>query len=662
MISRTNRLLCLALCLIVSCTLSAQVFNRKPLYGGEYALLPLGDVKPEGWLLEQLRRQADGATGHMDELYPEVLGDNNAWLGGDGDTWERGPYWIDGLLPLAYILDDEALKAKANKWVEAMLGSATPEGYFGNGTDHPYVEGLQRGKSHDWWPKIVAVKILQQYYEATQDQRVLEVLDGWFRYQLRTLPETPLGHWSDWAEWRAADNLSVIYWLYNISGEEYLLELAELIHSQAVDIPETIWSRKAFEEQNSIHCVNLAQSLKMPVVWWQQCGDVGERGAAELFLERYRKTIAFPTGLWAGDELVHFGDPVRGSELCTAVEMMFSLEEMFRITGDARWAELLERVAYNALPTQVSDDFMTHQYYQQINQIACTRQRRNFVTEHYGTDNVFGLLNGYPCCACNMHQGWPKFVRNLWYATPGGGLAAFVYAPCTVSHKVGDVTVTLKEETSYPFNGDVKVTVRFPAKAGLVSFPIQFRIPSWCAEATVTVKGRTHSVKGGSVFNLNAWWRDGDVIQLSFPMEITPTRWYDGSVCVERGPLLYALKMEEQWTRKEFTGADREQYGPYYYEVTSPSSWNYGFSLSDLDFSVAEVREASDVWPWNPEGAPVTLRAKAVVMEDWKEYNGSAGPIAYFTEDGDDTGDTAWIELIPYGCTTLRIAEFPARR
>ena len=151
-------------------------------------------------------------------------------------------------------------------------------------------------------------------------------------------------------------------------------------------------------------------------------------------------------------------------------------------------------------------------------------------------------------------------------------------------------------------------------------------------------------------------------MELTFPMDITTSKWYDGATVVERGPLVYALKMDEVWTRKEFTGAEREQYGQYFYEVTSDSPWNYGLRSSDMQISVASERPYDGSWPWNTLNAPVTLKAKAVELPDWKEYNGSAGPVAYFTEDGNDTGGTAWIELIPYGCTTLRIAEFPTRR
>ncbi|GHO89805.1 hypothetical protein KSZ_78110 [Dictyobacter formicarum] len=75
-------------------------------------MLPTGAIRPDGWLYEQLRLQAQGLTGHLDEIWPDV-GPNSAWLGGTGEEWERGPYYCDGLIPLAYMLQDEQLIKKA---------------------------------------------------------------------------------------------------------------------------------------------------------------------------------------------------------------------------------------------------------------------------------------------------------------------------------------------------------------------------------------------------------------------------------------------------------------------------------------------------------------------------------------------------------------------
>lgn len=209
--------------------------NRAPLTEKPYLELPLGSIQPQGWLLDQLHRMRDGMTGKLDSIYPEVMGKRNGWLGGDGDGWERGPYWIDGLLPLAYILDDEKLKAKVQPWVEWTLTHQAESGYIG---PTPFVEepkyepGLQRSMRRDWWPKMVMLKILQQYYDATGDERVITVLTNYFRYQLQELPNTPLDHWTLWANRRGGDNLQVVYWLYNITGDAFLLDLGNIIAEQ----------------------------------------------------------------------------------------------------------------------------------------------------------------------------------------------------------------------------------------------------------------------------------------------------------------------------------------------------------------------------------------------------------------------------------------------
>ena len=625
-----------------------------------YGELPLGAIKADGWLLEQLQRQANGLTGHLDEVYPQVMGDSNAWLGGDGDAWERGPYWIDGLLPLAWILDDPALKAKATRWVEAILASQQPDGFIGPAEDHPFVYGLQRGKSHDWWPRMVAVKILKQYYTATGDKRATDCLSKYFHYQLKTLPQKPLGNWSDWGVWRGADNLEVVLWLYGITGDPSLAELAELIHSQTTDWTGLFSDGSIFYTQNSIHCVNLAQGFKAPAIWWQYSHNGADLESLKTALATIRHTIGLPTGLWAGDEQLHWGDPVRGSELCTAVEMMFSLEEILRITGDPFWADYLERVAFNALPAQINEDFTAKQYYQQANQVSCTRGWREFSTPHDGTDVLFGTLNGYPCCLSNMHQGWPKFTRNLWYSTPDGGLAALVFAPSIVTAKVvGDIEVTISESTDYPFRESVRFTIGFTKKCQRkAEFPLRFRVPLWCSSAKVSINGESiEAPVSDGIILLDRTWKKGDVIELNFPMQVVTEEWYDKALTVVRGPLVYALKMEENRSWLPFSGQDR-LYGEGAWEVTSNTPWNYCIMRDTFTPEACKVIEnAAGDYPWTASAAPVSIIIPARTLPHWTDV----GSVAYFTEDSFDAGPETSIELIPYGCTTLRISCFPSR-
>ena len=223
-----GRALPAALSLLLLCGFSSDATGntngstvRTQLHQNRFIELPLGSISADGWLKEMLLRQKSGATGHLDELYPEVMGPRNGWLGGDGDQWERGPYWIDGLLPLAYILDDDELKAKAKPWVEWMLASGQENGQFGPSTDYAPEKGLQRDNCQDWWPRMVALKVLQQHYSTTGDERVIKLMTNYFRYQLSVIREKPLDNWTFWARHRGSENLNSIYWLYSITGISY---------------------------------------------------------------------------------------------------------------------------------------------------------------------------------------------------------------------------------------------------------------------------------------------------------------------------------------------------------------------------------------------------------------------------------------------------------
>jgi hypothetical protein len=168
--------------------------------------LPLGQIRPTGWLRRQLRIQADGLSGHLDEFWPDV-GPQSGWVGGPGESWERGPYFIDGLFPLAWQLDDETLKAKAMRFINWTLNNQAPSGMIGPASND------------DWWPRMVMLKVLAQYHDATADPRVIGVLTRYFHYQLAALPTRPL---RDWGKYRWQDEVLVVEWLYERTGDALL--------------------------------------------------------------------------------------------------------------------------------------------------------------------------------------------------------------------------------------------------------------------------------------------------------------------------------------------------------------------------------------------------------------------------------------------------------
>jgi DUF1680 family protein len=636
--------------------------NRLPLTENAFIELPLGAIRAEGWLKEQLIRQKNGLTGHLDKIYPLVMGESNGWLGGEGDQWERGPYWIDGLLPLAYLLDDDELKQKALRWIEWSINSQREDGYFGPQTSYPNtIPGVQRDNCDDWWPKMVMLKALQQYYSATGDERVIALMTKYFHYQLKELPEKQLDFRTFWAKYRGGDNLMVVLWLYNITGDTELLKLADIIYEQTFDY-YTKFNSHNWWATGSMHCVNLAQGLKTLAIQAQYKNKEDNLSVLKKGFTDIVAFLGYPHGGFGGDETLHGNNPTQGTELCTLVEYMFSLEKMLQISGDLDYAGQIERIAFNALPAQTDDEFMNRQYYQQTNQVCVTKHYRNFDVDHAGTDVVFSLLGGYPCCTSNMHQAFPKFVQNLCYATSDKGLALLIYSPAKIAAKVGNGTkVTIEEKTAYPFSENILLSVNPEHE---VDFPLYLRIPDWCENPSIKVNGIIEDMNtNGHLLCIRRSWKQGDEVQIIFPMHVGLSKWHERSSAVERGPLVYALKMNENRTKKKFEGDEKKWFGDDYTEIVSDTPWNYAL-INCRKEEIAKqyevyISDKTAVYPWNIQNAPIEIKTLAKQLPQWQLYDHSAGPLPISLAYGMRVGQTDSITLIPYGCTKLRIAEFP---
>lgn len=620
-----------------------MVLNRMPLLTTPFSALPLGSVRPRGWLLTQCELQRDGLTGNAEALYGNDLGTNSGWLGGTGDSWERSPYYYKGLVSLAYTLDDAGLKQKAQKWMDWLLDHQGPDGYLGP------------AGNNDWWPRMVATYALEDYYEATADPRVLTVLSNYFHYMLVNLPSRPL---QDWGESRGGDEMSVAMWLYNRNGDTNLLSLARLLRRQIYDWPG-IFSSNAFLRYGSDfqpkHNVNVEQALKMPLVYYQLQPVSANRESFYQGWTNLMREDGLSFGINSGTEFLAGNSSIQGVELCAIVEAMLSLETDMRITGDPLLADRLETIAFNALPAALSPNIKGLQYFTLANNVIAVPGGHGFVVD-YDNATVPGPYSGYPCCRYDFHMGWPKFIQNSWAATPDGGLALLTYGPMVVNAMAGGAQVQIAEDTGYPFEEQSRLQI---SVGNAVAFPLELRIPGWCSNATVSVNGQVQpGVQAGSFYRLSRMWNDGDSVVVNLPMTLHTIAGPSRAVAISRGPVVYSLSIGEKWATNT---PDKLGLGFDTFQITPTTPWNYALQLDPADpsSSLTFTNYGVPANPFDPAEPSVALVGQGRQLPEWtvgwigtQAFEPPVSPVASASPLTDVT-------LVPFGSQRLRVSWFP---
>ena len=591
------------------------------------------ELKPCGWLKRQLEIQAEGLGGNLDKVWRDVR--DSAWIGGDADGWERVPYWLDGFIPLAYLLENEDMISRAKKYIDAIIAHQKPSGWICPCDENEI-------PTYDTWAVQLISKVLVVYYECSGDERIPSVVYNVMKNYYELLSNKTISL-VNWARSRWFESFVALNFLYEKYRDDWILDLAKMIKEQGADYDSftELWKRPLCKWTHETHIVNIGMMIKHEAISCDLLGESYTDSAERLFtvLKEYNGT---PVGTFTGDECLSGLSPIQGTELCAVVEQMYSYEWLFAHTGDSKWAERLEMLAFNALPATISDDMWAHQYDQLSNQIACQRFPAKPIFGTNGNEShLFGLEPNFGCCTANFNQGWPKFALSAFMHSGNTVMSAI---PIPSSLKTDELSVELK--TDYPFENKFEYTV-----SSKKNIKFKVRVPSFARELLVNGKRVCYSEE--LCFDVG----ESETTHIDIEFTTAP-------ILVDRphnlksvrcGSLVFSLPIEYEKRMLEYERNGVERKYPYCdYEYIPKSEWSYAYSSP---FFKLERREMSGV-PFASQKPPVTVKAKVK-------------KIAWGLEDGYDTvcakvpksitplEEEKEIALYPYGCAKLRMTELP---
>ena len=590
-------------------------------------------LKPSGWLQRQLELQAGGLAGNLDKVWRDVR--DSRWIGGDAEGWERVPYWLDGFIPLAYLLDDDDLKARAKRYIDAILSNQREDGWICPCGDDEI-------PGYDTWAVQLISKVLTVYYRCAGDERIPGALYRVLKNYYELLKSGRIRLF-DWGKARWFEAFVAIRFVYARCREPWLQELGRILREQGLDysrMTET-WKRPLNQWTFHTHIVNMAMMLKSEAV---SCDLLGEEysGLAERLYEILDRWNGTPVATFTGDECLSGLRPIQGTELCAVVEFMYSYKWLYAATGDPVWAERLERCAFNALPATISDDMWAHQYDQMSNQISCEKfPGRSLFRTNGPESHIFGLEPNYGCCTADHGQGWPKFVLSS-FMLDGDAVENVVPVPAVLDAD----SIHVELETDYPFK--TRFLYRLFAKRD-VTFRI--RIPSWAED--ITVNGERAAAASSLEFPLRAG--ETREIHIAYDRRAVFRERPHGLWTAELGSLVFSVPIPYEKIPHEYVQNGVERKYPYCdYEYRRAGEWSFAYSGDSLS---AEERTPGEI-PFSSVEPPVVMKAKAAPI-DWGLEDGFETVCAAYPQSTEPLGAEREIELWPYGCAKLRMTQLP---
>ncbi|KAL9579269.1 MAG: hypothetical protein Q9203_006769 [Teloschistes exilis] len=637
---------------------------------------------------------SNGLAGHEHDLYPIVS--DSVWLGGDSEYSvlnEGLPYWLNGLVPLAYGLDDDRLKNQTDQVVDYVLSHQQSDGWL----------GPEPPQNRDIWGRFPLCLGLKQLIEADPDQspRILPALYKFIDLMHQMLTQN-IGFEQFWGKVRYPDMIIVLQWLYEHHPGNHTITLCDtmsLLNQQGLSWAEFYTKGNyLFGDLDMIqppivnpsplfpyvHAVNAAQGMKSGAVLYRFNNDTFLRENTRNGVNWTLSYHGDPAGSIVGDERESGLGPNRGSELCTAVETMYSLSYLYHAMGDADFADRCERAAFNALPVMFTDDLWAHQYLVVPNQpFSSSIDGPNPFWNTGDQSILYGMAPNYPCCTVNMPQGLPKFLSASFAVADNNGLAHTLLSPAHVTTTLPSGThVDLSCDTTYPFSHTLKYT--FTASA---PFTLHLRLPSWATSYQIHIR-----TNGGVPTTYTADSLKSDPHTGMLPLERlksgtvtytlgtgirTEDRGND-TLSVYHGALLYALDVGFADTVSALAPTTNQQTidanttiptAAHDHNITATKPWNIAIDPASLVFhtsssssSTSPSSHDAEKLPnpiWAYEAPPTWITARGCEIADWGMEKGVPKIPPGKRRRRCVGGGVREVVLRPYGSLKVHMAVLP---
>ncbi|KAK2767021.1 hypothetical protein FQN54_006338 [Arachnomyces sp. PD_36] len=641
--------------------------------------LPLGSIKPQGWLLDQMQLMADGLAGYEHEFYPIVQ--DSPWLGGTSEYSalnEAFPYWFNGIVPLAYGLNDARLKDEVQRLIRHILENQQADGWLGPETD------LSKRNFWGTYPMFLA---LTQLVEVTQGsdlaEEILVAMHKFVDLMHSMLSDNYQGyvfHDGDnfddqWGRSRAADMIVALQWLYEKDPRENSAKLSECMkffNDEAFDW--TYWFSEGVYIKVDLdtvplnitealfpfeHGVNAGQGLKAGAAIHRFNQDEGQLESARRGVDWTFLYHGTPSGGIIADERLSGLSPVRGVELCSVVETMYSLSYLQQTLGDKEFADRNELAAYNALPVMLMPDWWAHQYITQTNQPLSTKLTEFPFWNVNAWGQTYGLEPNYPCCTVNHPQGYPKFLSSSFVREGEDGIAHALLAPAKVTTATqSGVNVEISCLTNYPIVPELSYSINADGP-----FTFGVRVPGWATES-----GSYIVVNGGAERSLNPDPDTGmhhveldagnSTISYTLSADIRVEPRANETVSIYHGSLLYAIPVGQHVETHRHEGFPQAPPEALEFMITPTTPWAFAIDPSTVRFNAAPQNLTDLPNPvWGEGAPPVSITAKVCEIE-W-EMAGEMPLEPPLPDNRKCTSDPYEIDLVPYGSARLHMAELP---